>query len=157
MSRINVFVSHASEDESYIEELREKLRPYDFEMANYSIDSSKPNEASNEEYIKGLLRPRINQAEVVVVLLSQNTIDRPWVDYEIDVAARCGRRIVGVWLPGQAQENHEPPAPLQDFAHAVVGWKGERIAGAISGEINNQENYDGSPIPTVQIHRHDCS
>ena len=105
MSRINVFVSHASEDDSHIEDLREKLSPYDVEMANYSIDSSKPNDAKNEEYVRSLLRPRIDQASVTVVLLSKNTIDRPWVDWEIEIAENYGKRIVGVWLPGEAQEN----------------------------------------------------
>ena len=157
MPRINVFISHASEDEDYIDELREMLRPYDLDIANYSIDSSKPNEAENEEYIKNLLRPRIDQAEVTVVLLSNNTVDRPWVDWEIEIAEKDGKRIVGVWLPGEAQEGHEPPEPLQNSAHAVVGWQGERIAGAITGEINNHEKSDGSPIAPVKIRRHDCS
>ena len=156
MSRINVFISHASEDEDYIEELRRILQPYDLDIANYSIDSSKPNEAENEEYIKSLLRPRVNQAEVTVVLLSSNTIDRPWVDWEIEVAEQIGKRIVGVWLPGEAQEGHPPPEPLQNSAQAVVGWQGEKINGAITGDINNHENSDGSPIPPVQIRRHDC-
>jgi len=157
MTRINVFVSHASQDDSYIDELRDKLRPYNVEMANYSIDSSKPNDASNEEYVKSLLRPRIDQAAVTVVLLSPNTIDRPWVNWEIELAEQYGKRIIGVWLPGEAQEGHEPPVPLQDFAHAVVGWQGERIADAILGNINNHEKSDGSPTATVQIRRHDCS
>lgn len=157
MPRINVFISHASEDEDYIEELRGMLQSYDLEIANYSIDSSKPNQAENEDYIKGLLSPRVNQAEVTVVLLSGHTIDRPWVDWEIEIAEKLGKRIVGVWLPGEAQADNPPPEPLQNSAHAVVGWQGERIAGAITGEINNHENSDGSPIPTVKIRRHDCN
>ena len=48
MPRINVFISHASEDEDYIEELRGMLQSYDLDIANYSIDSSKPNEAEND-------------------------------------------------------------------------------------------------------------
>ncbi|MGD8782638.1 MAG: hypothetical protein PVH88_27245 [Ignavibacteria bacterium] len=52
----NVFISHHSKDEENIAKLKSLLEKKGYHIKNSSIDSSKPNFAKNEEYVRRLLR-----------------------------------------------------------------------------------------------------
>ena len=52
----NVFISHYGKDDEHIGKLKDLLGKKGYTLKNSSIDSTKPNEASNPEYIKSLLR-----------------------------------------------------------------------------------------------------
>jgi hypothetical protein len=120
-----------------------------------SINSSKPNDAQQTEYIKyGILAPQINWASTFVVYISHKTKDSHWVNWEIEYAARQGKRIVGVWERGAA--GCELPTALEEYRDALVGWHGNSIIDAIVGERDISENPDGSPTPTVALIRHPC-
>ena len=96
----NVFISHYNKDEEHIKKLKELLRKKGYEIKNSSIDSTKPNQAKNEEYIRRLLRLRIHWSGTVIVLIGPRTHTREWVDWEIEQANKKGKRIVGVYIRG---------------------------------------------------------
>lgn len=113
---INIFVSHAGEDENKIESVKQLMRNKGFTVRDASITESEPNNASNTEYIKyKILKPHID-----------------WVNWEIDYAMKKGKRIVGVFLQG-AKDNNIPDALLK-CGDALVGWNSNKIADAINGE-----------------------
>lgn len=151
----NVFISHIHEDDDGLAKLKQLLKNHGLEIRDYSISSDNPNNAHSEEYIKSeILVPRIRQSGVVVVYVSPETRESPYVDWEIEYAQRCDKRIVGVWAYGET--GCELPEPLLDYADAVVGWTGDRIIDAINGTVTGIENPDGTQSGSLEIARYSC-
>jgi hypothetical protein len=151
----NVFISHVHEDDELLQELKELLDRNGYTIRDSSIDSSKPNEAKNEEYIKTkILAPRIEWAGTVLVLISPDTHKSEWVEWEIEYAQKTARRIVGVWVRG-GQES-DLPKNLELYANSVVGWQADRVMEAITGKITNWYTSDGRERPPRTIDRFSC-
>jgi hypothetical protein len=150
----NVFISHRGIDDEHIQKLKDLLSSKGYQIRNSSIDSSKPNEAKNDEYIKSLLHPRIQWASTTVVLISPDTKESEWVNWEIEQAHYEGKRIVGVYVNGA--NNCDVPEKFEEYGDALVGWTGDRIIDSIEGELNNFENPDGTPRVPKDIARGNC-
>lgn len=127
----NVFVSHFHEDEDSIKQMKDLLGE-DYSIRNYSVTSDKYNNAKDDDYIKSLLRPLINEASTVFCLIGPNTHDSEWVDWELQTAHKMGKQIIGVFLRG-AKDSDVPDA-LNKYADSIVGWNKENIEKAINGE-----------------------
>ena len=91
---------------------------------------------------------------MLVVYISQATKDSIYVNWEIEYAHKNGKRIVGVWEEGE--KGCEIPEALESFGDAVVGWTGDNIIGAITGDNSIQEDPDGSSRDERNITRHPC-
>ena len=151
----NIFISHIHEDDSKLANLKELLTKNGITVRDYSINSDKPNQAKNENYIKSkILTPRIEQCGTFVVYISRDTKDSKYVNWEIEHAHKIGKRIVGVWERGE--KGCEIPKNLEDYYDALVGWTGDNIVKAIKGNASINENPDGSARPAVYIKRHPC-
>lgn len=138
----NVFISHHGKDDGHIDELKSLLSKSGYALKNSSIDSTKPNEASNLEYIRQLLRDRIAWAKSFVVLIGPQTHERDWVNWEIEQAAKQGKRIVGIYIRGATDS--VIPENFEKFGDALVGWNTDVIIGAIDGRVRNWETPDGT-------------
>jgi hypothetical protein len=150
-----IFVSHIHEDDVHIAGMRKLLADHGHEVQVSAVDSTNPNNAKNEDYIKSdILAPKIDWASTAVVLISPGTKDSKWVDWEIEQAQKQGMRIVGVWTDGAAE--CDVPEGLTQYADAVVGWQADRIEGAIRGTINNWTASDGNPRDRQAIRQHGC-
>ena len=149
---INVFVSHYHEDEEIIGKMKDLLGD-DYCIRNYSVTSDKYNNAENEDYIKSMLRPLINQAGTFICLIGPNTHDSKWVNWEIEQALKMGKRIIGVYTWG-AKDADIPPA-LEDAADAMVGWNHDTIVDAINGQ-SIFTKADGTTRPEVGSVRVTC-
>ncbi|HET8925739.1 MAG TPA: TIR domain-containing protein [Candidatus Acidoferrum sp.] len=151
----NIFISHIHEDDELLQGLKELLTRNGYEIRDSSIDSSKPNEAQDEAYIKSeILAPRIKWAGTVVVLLTPMTKESKYVEWEIEYAQKEGKRIVGVWAQGA--QGTEGPENMELYADAVVGWQADRVMDAITGEINNWYGPDGVEHAPRKIDRYSC-
>jgi hypothetical protein len=149
---MNVFISHYHEDEDNIERMKSLLSD-SVTIKNSSVTTDKYNRANNPDYIKSLLRERIDWAKVVICLIGPETHDSEWVDYEINYANKQGKTIVGVFIRG-AMDSDVPDA-LNDFADAIVGWNKEKILAAISG-TGTFEKADGTSRKSITIQRETC-
>lgn len=155
MPEKNVFISHYSKDDEHIQKLKGLLGGRNYTLKNSSIDSTKPNAAKNDDYVKSLLRPRIKWAGTMVVLVGPKTHDRKWVNWEIEQAHKMGKRIVGVYIKGASGENI--PDSLSRYGNALVGWRPENIISAIEGSNNTFSNPDGSNwVCRYPINRGEC-
>ena len=97
----NIFISHVHEDDPVLPDLKKLVGKNGCEIRDASIDSSKPNDAKNESYIKTeILGPRIQWAGTMIVLISPNTHTSEWVNWEIEYAAKQNKRIIGVFAQG---------------------------------------------------------
>lgn len=153
--RKHVFISHIHEDDHRLAPLKNLLGRAGMEVRDGSINSDKPNAASNPDYIKSsILAPRIEWASVFVVLISPETQNSKWVTWEIECAQRMGKRIIGVWDHGEAE--CDVPDALDRYADAIVGWQGERVKDAIEGKINNREAPDCEPTQARPLPRYSC-
>lgn len=151
----NVFISHIHEDDEVLQGLKGLLRRNGYHIRDGSIDSGKPNKAQSDDYIKTqVLAPRICWASTMVVLISPDTHSSKWVEWEIDYAAKQGKRIIGVW--GQGCQDSNTPGNLDLYADAVVGWRADRVMDAITGRINNWFACDGSQRERRDFVRYSC-
>lgn len=151
----HIFISHVHEDDHRLEPLKTLLGTAGMQVRDGSINSDKPNNATAENYIKyEILKPRIEWASVLVVLITPDTKLSKYVQWEIECAASLGKRIVGVWDQGESE--CDIPEALDRYADAVVGWQGQRVKDAIEGIINNHEKPDGSVVPARETMRYCC-
>lgn len=119
-----------------------------------SIHKGKFNDAKDPAYIKTqILAPLINWAGTFICYVSPQTKNSKWVNWEIEYAAKQGKRIVGVWEHGEKE--CDLPEALKEFADAVVGWNGNAIIDAINGK-DGWETPDGGFCPQVPLKRHPC-
>jgi hypothetical protein len=152
-----VFVSHVHEDDEHIASMRRLLKDHRHDFKVSAVDSSTPNNAKSEQYIKSeVLAPKIDWASggAMVVLISPLTKNSTWVDWEIEYAMKKGMRIVGVWTHGAAE--CDVPDGLAQYADAVVGWNADQIEGAINGTVNNWTGSDGRPKDRQKIRQYGC-
>lgn len=150
----NVFISHVHEDDDGLQKLKDLLDTKGVTIRDSSVHKGKFNDAKDPDYIKtGLLAPLINWAGTFICYVSPETKTSDWVNWEIEYAAKQGKRIVGVWQYGH--DGCELPDALKDYADAVVGWNGDAIIDAINGK-DNWQMPDGSPFAVVPLKRHPC-
>lgn len=150
----NVFISHIHEDDPYLGKLKDLLAKREFAIRDSSINETRPNNAKSPDYIRDdILAPRIRWAGTVIVLVSPETKDSEYVQWEIDYADRHDKRIVAVHTPGSA--NCDLPEGLEDYADAIVAWNGDDILAAVRGDEIWQDS-DGAPRPVLDIARYGC-
>lgn len=149
----NVFVSHFGGDDKHVGNLKTLLKAKGYDLRNSSIDSTKPNDAQNEHYIKySLLKPGIQWSSTCIVLVGPETHKRPWVNWEIEQAFKLGKKIIGVYLNGA--KDSDIPENLEKYGCGIVGWHGGNIISAIEGQTT-WCNPDGTPRvsgPYTPIH-----
>ena len=151
----NVFISHIHKDDAGLGNVKDLLSKKDFAIRDSSISADKPNDASNPDYIKSeILAPRIRWAGTMLVYITPETYNSPWVEWEIEYAHKHGTRIVGVW--GQGDAECQVPDALDKYADAVVGWDSNRIIDAIEDRINDWTTQSGQPRGDRQIERFIC-
>lgn len=150
----NVFISHRHEDDAYVASFKRLLEGKGVQVRDASITSDRPNRARNADYIRSeILSPGIRWAGKVVVLITPDTKNHDWVDWEIEQANRLDKPIIGVWAPGSA--GCEVPEPLEKYADAIVGWNSERILAALNGERAFEQSTGGTRGPQP-VERVDC-
>ena len=158
VKRKNVFISHVHEDDDLLPKLKELISKAGMEVRDGSITSDKPNDARNREYIKHqILAPRIKWAETLVVLITQDTHDSWWVNWEIERAVKEGKNVIGVYAQGATDA--DIPEELQNCGDAaIVGWQGDRVVDAINGKIRDWDKPEtGLPRdPVWPITRYSC-
>lgn len=151
----NVFVSHVHADDAQVTALTTLLSNHKYDVRNSSIDSSNPNDANNEDYIKyQILAPRIDWCGAMIVLISPETHTSDWVNWEIEYAFQQDKQIVGVWCPG-ATDADKPEALERLGDGTVVSWRGEQIISALNGD-QNWENPQGLPEPPKPFPQYTC-
>lgn len=151
----NVFISHIHEDDAGLGKIKDLLAKGGMSIRDSSINSSNPNNAKSEDYIKSqILAPQINWAGTLVVYVSPDTKHSKWVNWEIEYAQKLGKRIVGVWEHGA--KDCDLPDALTNYADAMVGWTGNSIIDAINGDCDVWQKPDGTAFSTRGITRHPC-
>lgn len=151
----NVFISHFGEDDEHVQSLKAKLSERGYQLRNSSIDSTKSNEASNEDYIRRLLKEGISWAGTFICLIGPDTHTRPWVEWEIEQAHQMGKRIIGIYLNGVANDC-QLPKNLDLYSDTIVGWRIDKIIDALDNQNIYTELPDGTSRSPRKSNRSDC-
>jgi hypothetical protein len=155
----NIFISHVHEDDDLLPKLKDLISRAGMEVRDGSINSDKPNNANNPDYIKErYLRPHIDWASTLVVLITHDTAQSEWVNWEIKYAIEKGKNVVGVFAQG-ATDADIPEALRTHGDAAVVGWQSDRVVDAINGQISGFDDpATGSPrsAPDYTVNRFNC-
>jgi hypothetical protein len=150
----NVFISHVHEDDAGLGKLKDLLASKGMQIRDSSVHKGKFNDAKDPAYIKSqILAPLIQWAGTFICYVSPQTKSSEWVNWEIEYAAKQGKRIVGVWQQGE--HACDLPDALKEYADAVVGWNGDSIIDAINGQ-DGWQAPDGSSFSAVPLKRHPC-
>ena len=140
---VNIFICHCGENADSLEKVRNLLGKQGYEVRDSSIDEKNPNNAKDPEYIKTLIRPKIDWAGKILVLIGPETHTKAWVDWEIEYANKNGaKRTVGIYVEGGTES--EIPANLKKYGDALVPWNSDKLVSAIEGE-SLWFQPDGSP------------
>lgn len=155
----NIFISHVHEDDGMLPKLKSLISKAGMQVRDSSINSDKPNNAKNPDYIKAqYLKPHIDWASTLVVLITHDTAQSTWVNWEVQYAIEQGKHVVGVYAQG-ATDADIPDALRTHGDAVVVGWQGERVVDAINGEISSFDDPStGGPqsSPNYIIQRYNC-
>src|SRR5687768_6495103 len=125
-----VFISHHGKDDEHIQDFKAKVQERGCTIDNRSVDSTQQNNAEDEDYIKSMLRKRIEQCDTFICLIGYETYNREWVEWEIQQAVEMGKKIIGVFIYGAA-EDAEIPDGIKEYADDVIGWQIDKIIDAI--------------------------
>jgi hypothetical protein len=151
----NVFISHVHEDDDGLAALKGLVERGGLTIRDASINSTNPNDAKHPDYIKtGILAPQIRWASTLLVYITPKTKDSEWVNWEIEYAAKQGKRIVGVYAHG-ANECDIPEA-LDKYADDVRGWNSDGVVEAILGDRNEWRSPTGDLRDLRPIRRFGC-
>ena len=141
-------------DDHGLQKLKGLLAPKGMDVRDSSIHVGKFNNASDPNYIKTqILAPAINWAGTFICYVSPQTKNSEWGNWEIEYAAKQGKRIIGVWEHGEKE--CDLPAALKEYADSLVGWNGNAIIDAINGK-DSSEKPDGGSCAPVPLKRHPC-
>lgn len=154
----NIFISHVHEDDALLPDLKKLISRAGVEVRDSSINSSNPNNAKDPDYIKSqILAPQIKWASTLVVLITHDTAQSDWVNWEIKYAIEQGKKVVGVFAQG-ATDADMPEELKRCGDAAVVGWIGDHVVAAI---LDDSKIWDdpatGNPRgPEWQLERYSC-
>lgn len=151
----NAFMPHRHEDDALVTQLKQQLQDRGVSVRDASITSDKPNNAKNEDYIKSqILAPGIRNAGKIIVIITPDTKNHEWVNWEVAYAARFpDKKIIGVWAPGA--ENCPIPEELEKHGHDVVTWDIDKIIDSMNGQTH-WETPEGQPRPAPAMVRAPC-
>lgn len=157
----NVFISHHHKDDKSVTDFTNLLSGKDYNIRNSSIRVKPENQARLDKKLipkrtlERLIRMKMRWAGTVVVLIGSQTYSREWVNWEIEQAAKLGKRIVGVFMHGG--KDSDIPENLEKFGDGLVGWNSEKIIDALEGKDVGWCTSNGSSrTPVNNVKRIDC-
>ena len=149
MEKKNIFISHHHEDANKIKDLTNLIQKNGKYITRDSsiYEDKSPNKANNNDYIKSLIRPQIDWAGTIIVLIGEKTRESEWVQWEIDYAGKKDKNIIGVFLPGM--DNDKIPDALAKHSTDIVRWRSNNLDNALEGKRifeNPDAGYRTSPF-----------
>jgi len=106
----NVFFSYAGGDELAARELRANL--HNLEVVGW-MDQS---DIASGDAISGKIRESLQRASAVIVLVSDRSMNNPWVQFELGAAVGMGKTIIPI-LIGSAGMERKLPEWLQGISY----------------------------------------
>ena len=123
-----LFLSFHAEDKPQVQGFRLMALNKNVDMEFYDGSLQVAIDSENGAYIRSVLGPKINRAQVLVCLIGNGTAWREWVDWELRKGIEFGKGICGVRLKGSY--GRTPPI-LNEIGAPVASWDMQAIVSAI--------------------------
>lgn len=148
----NVFICHHSKDVPKLRDLLDKLKAKGYTVKSSSLQEDRDNKVVHkgkhvaDATVARYIRRAIRWAGTFIVLIGEHTHERPWVNYEIRNAHFQGKKIIGVYVHGCAQDAELPEA-YKRYGTSPIGWNSiDKLGGMIEGKVEPAELPDGTPF-----------
>jgi hypothetical protein len=155
----NIFISHKGENDVQVQRLKDRLTEAGYNVRNFSVDSTnhKDGRRPSDAVIARLLRMRVSWSSTLICLIGHDTHTSKYVNDEIRYAHQQGKRIIGIYAHGSANDV-ELPTAFKKYGGSPLGWNSlDRLGDAIEGKSMPAENADGTPrTPIATISRVKC-
>lgn len=123
-----IFISHSWDYVSDLNNLRNLLEQRGYFKTFFEEASPKePIDSANTEYIKRVLRSRINESNIVLGIAGMYASHSTWMDWELQTAMNSNLPIVGVIPRGQTRISSVVSRRSKEDVH----WNTESIVDAI--------------------------
>lgn len=156
----NIFISHKGENDDQVQNLKARLISTGYHVRNFSVDSTnhKDGRRPTDAVIARLLRMRVSWSSTLICLIGSDTHSSKYVNDEIRYAHEQGKRIVGIYARGSAN-NVELPENFKKYGGTPLGWNSlDKLGNAIEGKNIPAENPDGTTRqPIYKITRVKCN
>ena len=125
----HLFISFAVEDEDEVNLLRGQAKndQNDLQFDDFSLKEA--IKSKNDDYIKKVIRERIDRASVTAVYLTKDSAKSEWVAWEITESLRRGKGVIGVYK-GDASPT-SLPAAFKEHGLKTIKWDHKELAAAI--------------------------
>ncbi|MCD8194692.1 MAG: TIR domain-containing protein [Coprobacillus sp.] len=127
----NIFISHSWRYHKQYDNLINLLNEYPyFSYRDYSVPQDDPiDDAPNNRRLKEELENQIRPASCVIFLAGVYASYSKWIDVEIEIAQRMGKKIIAVIPRG----NERASDRVTSVANIIVRWNHASIVNAIRG------------------------
>jgi len=100
MNKKRAFLSFIFEDLDHIRGLRllNANPDYDLEFNDQSVQTA--INSTDSDYIKNVIKEKINKSSATVCLISENTFKSKWVDWELEKASSLNKPIIAMAIKG---------------------------------------------------------
>jgi hypothetical protein len=95
-----VFLSFRAEDRQQVQGLRLLAANPDYDLEFYDESVRVAIDSRDADYIKRLIREKIERSSVTVCLVSPLTYTSAWVDWELSESAQKGNKMIVMALKG---------------------------------------------------------
>ena len=131
MATYNLFISHSwtyhNEYEQLVNLLNQQIS-YSFNYKNYSVPKNDPiHYASNDNELRNAIENQIRPASCIIILTGVYATYSKWINIEIEIAKRLGKRIIAV----NPWDSDRTSQVVKNNADYIVGWRGSSIVNAI--------------------------
>ena len=127
----NLFISHSW---SYSNQYDGLIRLLDgkpgFSYKNYSVPKDDPiHNAPSDRKLREAIESQIRPASCVLILAGVYSTYSKWINIEIDIAKKLGKKIIAIEYWGSERTS----AIVKNAADEVVKWNTDSIVRAIRG------------------------
>lgn len=128
MKRYHIFISHAWDYNNQYNTIQRWLNDATyFTWTDYSVPITKPLHVSGKNDLKQRLENRIAMSSCMIVISGMYATYSEWIDYEIDIAVKYKKPIIGI----RPWNQQRVPIKIQHNATTLVGWNSESVISAI--------------------------
>lgn len=124
----NLFISHAwkyGDEYQHLIELLNNAR--NFVWKNYSVSQDDPLAGGSRKKLAREIYNQIRLTSVVLVIAGMYVAHREWLKYEIDLADKFNKPVIGIRPRGSVYV----PALVRESAIEIVGWNSRSIVNAV--------------------------
>ncbi|MEB0077974.1 TIR domain-containing protein [Pseudomonas sp. CCI3.2] len=124
----SVFISHRWDYGNQLISLKNLLNKEEGLIASYEeVTVEQPINSENSSYIKGVLKGKILNSDVFIVVAGMYTAYSDWMEWEINTAVKNNIPVLGI-KPRSAKRI---PSLVSNNATEIVGWYTPSIVFAI--------------------------